>query len=281
MQDSNIVLQVVKIENTNRKSATHFALCSGLHLRYLIDLDGTAYHGTKVVKETLEFVKALHEKQISYLFLTNNSTKTPQMVADVLADLGYPVTEQQVYTPSMATAQYIYDENPNAKVYMIGEIGLETALVEKGLTITSENPDYVVIGLDRDINYEKLGLACLAIRNGATFISTNGDVAIPTERGLLPGNGALTSVISVSTGVDPIFIGKPERIIMEKALELINLPAAEVAMIGDNYFTDILAGINANVPTIYIEGGVSTREEVMSYDTQPTHVLKDLTEFTI
>ncbi|MFR4992067.1 MAG: TIGR01457 family HAD-type hydrolase, partial [Turicibacter sp.] len=179
---------------------------------YLIDLDGTAYHGTKVVKETLEFVKALHEKQISYLFLTNNSTKTPQMVADVLADLGYPVTEQQVYTPSMATAQYIYDENPNAKVYMIGEIGLETALVEKGLTITSENPDYVVIGLDRDINYEKLGLACLAIRNGATFISTNGDVAIPTERGLLPGNGALTSVISVSTGVDPIFIGKPERI---------------------------------------------------------------------
>ncbi|MFR4992305.1 MAG: HAD hydrolase-like protein, partial [Turicibacter sp.] len=69
--------------------------------------------------------------------------------------------------------------------------------------------------------------------------------------------------------------------IMEKALELINLPAAEVAMIGDNYFTDILAGINANVPTIYIEGGVSTREEVMSYDTQPTHVLKDLTEFTI
>ena len=203
------------------------------------------------------------------------------MVADVLADLGYPVTEQQVYTPSMATAQYIYDENPNAKVYMIGEIGLETALVEKGLTITSENPDYVVIGLDRDINYEKLGLACLAIRNGATFISTNGDVAIPTERGLLPGNGALTSVISVSTGVDPIFIGKPERIIMEKALELINLPAAEVAMIGDNYFTDILAGINANVPTIYIEGGVSTREEVMSYDTQPTHVLKDLTEFTI
>ena len=188
---------------------------------YLIDLDGTAYHGTKVVKETLEFVKALHEKQISYLFLTNNSTKTPQMVADVLADLGYPVTEQQVYTPSMATAQYIYDENPNAKVYMIGEIGLETALVEKGLTITSENPDYVVIGLDRDINYEKLGLACLAIRNGATFISTNGDVAIPTERGLLPGNGALTSVISVSTGVDPIFIGKPERIIMEKALELI------------------------------------------------------------
>ena len=248
---------------------------------YLIDLDGTAYHGAQVVKETLNFVKTLHEKQIPYLFLTNNSTKTPKMVADVLANLGYPVTEEQVYTPSMATAQYIYDENPKAKVYMIGEIGLETALVEKGLTITSENPDYVVIGLDREINYEKLGLACLAVRNGATYFSTKGDVAIPTEKGLLPGNGSLTAVISVSTGVEPIFIGKPERIIMEKALELINLNAADVAMIGDNYFTDILAGIRANVPTIYIEGGVSTRDEVMSYEVQPTHVLKDLTEFKI
>ncbi len=248
---------------------------------YLIDLDGTAYHGTKVVKETLAFVKTLHEKNIPYLFLTNNSTKTPQMVADTLKDLGYPVTKQQVYTPSLATAQYIYDENPTAKVYMIGEIGLETALREKGFMLTSENPDYVVIGLDREINYEKLGLACLAIRKGATFISTNGDVAIPTERGLLPGNGALTSVLSVSTGVAPIFIGKPERIIMEKALELINLQAKDVAMIGDNYFTDILAGIHANIPTIYIEGGVSTREEVTGYDIPPTHILKDLTEFII
>ena len=97
----------------------------------------------------------------------------------------------------------------------------------------------------------------------------------------MPGNGALTSVITVSTGVDPIFIGKPERIIMEKALEMIKVPRQEVAMIGDNYFTDILAGINANIPTIYIEGGVSLREEVMSYDAKPTHILKDLSEFNI
>lgn len=248
---------------------------------YLIDLDGTAYRGKEVITETLNFVKKLQQKQIPYLFLTNNSSKTPEMVAQVLDELGYPVTPDQVYTPSLAAAQYIFDQNPKAKVYMIGEVGLKNALLEKGLTLTDENPDYVIIGIDREITYEKYGLACLAIRNGATFISTNGDVAIPTERGLMPGNGALTSVITVSTGVDPIFIGKPERIIMEKALELINLPAEEVAMIGDNYFTDILAGIHAGVPTIYIEGGVTTRDEVMGYDALPTHILKDLTEFEI
>lgn len=248
---------------------------------YFIDLDGTAYRGTEVIQETLDFVKQLDTLNIPYLFLTNNSTKTPEMVCEVLKQFGYPVKPTQVYTPSLAAAQYIYEKNPNASVYMIGEIGLLHALLEKGLTLTDQNPDYVVIGLDREINYEKYALACLAIRNGATFISTNGDVAIPTERGLLPGNGALTSVITVSTGIDPIFIGKPEIIMMQEALTLINLPAQEVAMIGDNYFTDILAGINASMPTIFTETGVSKMEEVMGYDALPTHVLKNLSEFKL
>ena len=81
---------------------------------YLIDLDGTAYHGTRVINETLSFVKKLNAQGIPYLFLTNNSTKTPEMVAELLKEIGYPVTEEQVYTPSLATAQYIYDENPQA-----------------------------------------------------------------------------------------------------------------------------------------------------------------------
>lgn len=250
---------------------------------YFIDLDGTAYRGKEVILETLEFVKKLHEREIPYLFLTNNSTKTPQMVVETLKSFGYLVTEKQIYTSSLATAQYVYDQNPNARIYMIGEMGLQSALKEKGLTLVEqgEEADYVVFGLDREINYEKYFQACLAIYNGATFIVTNGDLALPTERGLMPGNGALASVISASTGMEPIFIGKPNSTIMEKALDLIGLSRKDVAMIGDNYFTDILAGIHAGIPTIYIEGGFSKREDILTYDVQPTHVLKDLSEFEI
>lgn len=250
---------------------------------YLIDLDGTAYRGTEVINETLEFVEKLQARGVPYLFLTNNTTKTPEMVAEVLRTFGYPVTENQVYTPSITTAQYIYDKSPGAKVYMIGERGLRVALEERGLQIMDcgEDADYVVSGLDRDINYEKYTQACIGINNGARFIVTNGDRAIPTESGLRPGNGALASVISVCTGVEPIWIGKPHKFIMDKALELIGLPKTEVAMIGDNYLTDILAGINAGIPTIYIEGGVSSREEILSYAARPTHILKDLSQFEI
>ncbi|MDR4458591.1 TIGR01457 family HAD-type hydrolase, partial [Bacillus tropicus] len=86
-------------------------------------------------------------------------------------------------------------------VYMIGEGGLHDALVEKGFELVDENPDFVVVGVDRDITYEKLAKACLAVRNGTTFISTNGDIAIQTERGVLPGNGSFASVVAGSTGV--------------------------------------------------------------------------------
>ncbi|MCL1948940.1 MAG: TIGR01457 family HAD-type hydrolase [Turicibacter sp.] len=254
-----------------------------MYKAYLIDLDGTAYHGTKVVKETLEFVGKLHQNNIPYLFLTNNSTKTPEMVAHHLEGFGYPVKPEQVYTSAMATAEYIHDEAPTAAVYAIGETGLLEALKAKGLTLLEKGAgaDYVAIGLDREITYDKLGEACFGVRKGAKLIVTNGDKALPTENGLMPGNGSLAAVVSVSTGVEPVIIGKPHAPIMEKALELLGFPASEVAVIGDNYHTDILGGLNQGVPSIFIEGGVSTREEVEFQFHPPTHILKDLSEWDI
>ena len=248
---------------------------------YLIDLDGTAYRGSELIPETLAFVKNLHERGIPYLFLTNNSTKTPEMAAQLLQGFGYPASPEQVYTSSLAAAQYVADEQAGAKVFMIGEIGLQQALESKGLQLITAGAeaDYVVIGLDRDVTYEKLAQACFGVRAGARFIVTNGDLALPTERGLMPGNGAMASVVSASTGVQPIFIGKPHGIIMEKALERIGLKPEETAMVGDNYHTDILAGINAGMPTIFIEGGVSKLEDVLTYEHQPRHIHRTLADY--
>ena len=159
---------------------------------------------------------------------------------------------------------------------MIGEEGIHTALIEKGLKLVEENPDFLVVGIDRSIDYEKLTKACLAVRNGATFISTNADIALPTERGLQPGNGAITSVISVSTQVQPIFIGKPEAEIVTQALKVLGVPKEEVIMVGDNYDTDILAGINAGMDTLLVHTGVTTKELLKQYEKQPTYVVDTL-----
>ncbi|WP_088041324.1 TIGR01457 family HAD-type hydrolase [Bacillus sp. EAC] len=246
---------------------------------YLIDLDGTMYRGEEQIEEASHFIKALKEKNIPYLFVTNNSTRKPEQVAEKLNRFNIPTTKDQVFTTSNATANYIKEQKENATVYMIGEEGLEYALEEVGLKLTDDYPDFVVSGLDRNINYEKLAKACIAVRNGAKFISTNGDIAIPTERGLLPGNGSLTSVIAVSTTVKPIFIGKPESIIMEQALKVLGVSKEDTLMVGDYYDTDILAGINTGIDTLLVHTGVTTKEMLADYEKQPTYSVQSLEEW--
>ncbi|MBH9965742.1 TIGR01457 family HAD-type hydrolase [[Bacillus] enclensis] len=248
---------------------------------YLIDLDGTMYRGTEVIKEAGDFVRRLQEKGLPYLFLTNNSSRRPEQVAEKLQAFGIQAAKEQVFTTSMATAQFIAGRKPGSTAYVIGEEGIRSALQEKGITLQDKNPDFVVVGIDRDINYEKLSLACLGVRNGATFISTNGDIAIPTERGLLPGNGSLTSVVTVSTQTQPIFIGKPESIIMEQALEVLGVSKEDTLMVGDNYDTDIKAGMNAGLDTLLVHTGVTTKEILEKKDDQPTYVADTLEEWDV
>jgi 4-nitrophenyl phosphatase len=248
---------------------------------YLIDLDGTMYRGKEVIKEAGDFVRRLKEKGLPYLFVTNNSSRRPEQVAEKLKTFGISAEKEQVFTTSMATAQFIADKKPGSTAYVIGEEGIRSALEEKGITLQEEKPDFVVVGIDRGINYEKLALACLGVRNGAAFISTNGDIAIPTERGLLPGNGSLTSVVTVSTQTQPIFIGKPESIIMEQALEVLGVSKEETLMVGDNYDTDIKAGMNAGLDTLLVHTGVTTKEILKQMEEQPTYVINTLDEWDI
>ncbi|GAA0430862.1 MAG: TIGR01457 family HAD-type hydrolase [Bacillota bacterium] len=246
---------------------------------YLIDLDGTMYRGNEPIEAAAEFIATLKTNNIPHVFVTNNSSKTQEDVSTKLNKMGITATAQQIVTTSIATAKFIQARKKQARCYVIGEDGLHQAIEEQGLTITDQDCDFVVVGIDRNISYDKLAKACLAVRDGATFISTNGDVAIPSERGLLPGNGSLTSVITVSTGVAPTFIGKPESIIMEEALTVLGVKKDEALMVGDNYATDIRAGIGAGMDTLMVFTGVTPIKEYPNLEIQPTYYVHSLHEW--
>ncbi len=243
---------------------------------YLIDLDGTMYKGKERIEEAVEFVKKLEKEDIPYLFITNNSASTRQQVTERLQNFDVPVTPDHVFTSSMAIAEYMKQDKLGKRVFMIGEVGLQEAIERKGFKIVEEDADYVVMGIDRSLTYQKLERACLEVRKGARFLSTNKDVAFPTDRGLVPGNGALTSVVAVSTGTDPIFVGKPEPIIMDMAMTKMDLPKEKVLMIGDNYLTDILAGMRAGIDTLLVFTGVTTTLEDIPPEERPTHTIESL-----
>ncbi|HFD5501101.1 TPA: TIGR01457 family HAD-type hydrolase, partial [Streptococcus pyogenes] len=157
---------------------------------YLIDLDGTIYQGKNRIPAGERFIKRLQERGIPYLLVTNNTTRTPEMVQSMLTNQFHVETGiETIYTATMATVDYMNDMNRAKTAYVIGETGLKSAIAAAGYVEELENPAYVVVGLDSQVTYEMLAIATLAIQKGALFIGTNPDLNIPTERGLMPGAG--------------------------------------------------------------------------------------------
>lgn len=249
---------------------------------YLIDLDGTIYQGKTQFPSGKRFIDRLKASNSDYMFVTNNSTKNPaEVAANLTENHDIATTADQVYTSAMATADYLV-EKQFKQVLVIGEAGLREAIQANGIDIVDKQPaDAVVVGLDRQINYEKLTEVTLAIQAGATFIATNVDTNLPNERGMLPGAGTIVAAVQTATQTEPIVIGKPSVIIMEQALKRAERTADEVVMVGDNYNTDILAGIHADIDTLLVYSGVSKPDDVHEQSVQPTHEVDTLDDWSI
>ena len=251
---------------------------------YFIDLDGTIYQGKKQYPSGKRFIERLRASHTPYLFVTNNSTKTPEEVAQNLSqNHGILTTPDQIYTSAMATADHLQTLVPaHAKILVIGETGLKTALQAANFTLVNDkNADVVVVGLDRTFNYDKLTQATLAIQAGATFIATNSDNNLPTEQGMLPGAGTLVMALQTATQTTPTIIAKPQAPIMVGALQRMAVAKADVLMVGDNYQTDILAGINNGIDTLLVYSGVSTPEQIAHMPKKPTHEVASLDDWMI
>lgn len=249
---------------------------------YLIDLDGTIYKGRERIPAGERFIQRLQEQEIPYLLVTNNTIRTPQMVQDMLAQqFNIQTPLETIYTATMATVDYMKDMNRGQTAYVIGETGLKSAISEAGYIEDKENPAYVVVGLDSQVTYDMLATATLAIAKGALFIGTNPDLNIPTERGLMPGAGSLVALLEAATRVKPVFIGKPNAIIMNKALDILQVKRSEAIMVGDNYLTDIMAGIQNDIASLLVTTGFTKAEEVPNLPIQPDYVVASLDEWDI
>lgn len=247
---------------------------------YLIDLDGTIYRGKERIPAGERFISRLQDKGLPYILVTNNTMRTPEMIQKMLAEQFHVQTPlETIYTATLATVDYMKDMNRGTTAYVIGEVGLKSAVAEAGYTEDTENPAYVVVGLDRQLTYDMLVTATLAIQRGAVFIGTNPDLNIPTEKGLYPGAGAIHALLEAATRIKPILIGKPEAVIVNKALERLGAARRDTILVGDNYLTDIMAGIKNDLATLLVTTGFTKAEEVPYLPTQPDYVLSSLDEW--
>jgi 4-nitrophenyl phosphatase len=243
----------------------------------LIDLDGVLYRGGHALDGADRFVKWMRDHDVSFRLVTNNATLTPAMYVQKLAAMGIGVSEREIFTSALATASYLRDQKAGRPTaFVIGEEGLITALREAGVRFESERPDWVVVGLDRGLTYDNLSAAALALEAGARFIGTNPDTSYPTERGLLPGAGAIQAAITATTGVKPIIMGKPEPFMLELATRDLGAAANDTVMLGDRLDTDIRGANALGMRTILVLTGVSRREDLALSEDHPSLVVDNL-----
>jgi NagD protein len=247
---------------------------------YLIDMDGVIYRGGELIEGADRFIADLQSQDVPFLFLTNNSQRTRRDVAKKIERLGIRVSESHVYTCAMATARFLASQKPNGTAYVIGEGGLLTALHKNGFSIVDKDPDYVVVGEGRSLNFEMAEQALRMILGGAKLVATNMDPNCPTQNGLRPGCGAVVAMLEAASGVKAFSVGKPSPIMLRAARKEMGLSTDETVVIGDTMETDILGGTQLEYKTILVLSGSTSEKDLRNYAYQPDLIVPSLAELS-
>lgn len=248
----------------------------------ILDMDGVLWQGLQPIGDLPSIFNRIHQQGWKVVLVTNNATRTPLQYVERLANFGVSVEPWQVINSVDVVTSYMARQYPSGgTVYVIGEEGITKALADKGFTTGEKNVLAVIVGMDRQLSYEKLSRATLLIRSGVPFIGTNPDRTFPVPEGLVPGAGAILAALEAATSVKPLIMGKPSPAIYQLALERLEASAAETLVVGDRLETDIAGAQAIGCRTAVVLSGVATEAEALAWQPQPDIITKDLTSLVV
>jgi len=250
------------------------------HDALLLDLDGVVYLGPNAIPHAVETITSIQSGGIPVAYVTNNSSRSPQTVAEHLQGYGLDVNPDHVATSAQAAVAIMAKElEVGSRVLVVGGPGLRAEVTGIGMQIVDskdDKPHAVVQGFSPQITWAELAEAAYAVNEGARFYATNTDLSIPTERGRAPGNGSLVAGITNATGVVPTSAGKPEPELFWHAAGMFGAKAP--LMVGDRLDTDLAGAVAAGMPGLLVFTGVSDARSVIACVPQerPTYLAADM-----
>jgi 4-nitrophenyl phosphatase len=243
----------------------------------ILDLDGVLWKDNLALIDAPAVFAKIRALGIRFIFATNNATRNVDEYQQKLASFGLSIEPTQIVNSGMAVAYLLSQRFPaGGPVYILGENGVRTALLEKGFYPAEKDVLAVVSSMDRDLTYAKLSRATLLIRSGVPFYATNPDRTFPTPDGLIPGSGAILAALETATDIRAILAGKPAPAMMNLAMECLGTPPDRTLAVGDRLETDILGGVSAGCRTALVLSGVSTLKDLESWSPKPDLVAPDL-----
>ena len=249
---------------------------------FLFDMDGTLYLGDRLYDFTVQLLEEIKKSGARYLFMTNNSSKSVADYIKKLEKLGINACYDDFITSSQATAYYLEKHHNGQKLYVCGTESLKEELRSHGFAVTGDidETECIVMGFDTELTFKKLHdvSKLLLTRPDIPYIATNPDYVCPTEFGSVPDCGSVCDMLYNVSGRRPLFIGKPEPLMPQLAMEKMGVSANETAVVGDRIYTDIKSGMNAGTVTVLVLSGESTLQTLNESPEKPDFVMQSAKE---
>ncbi|MFW0790869.1 HAD-IIA family hydrolase [Gordonia sp. CPCC 205333] len=243
----------------------------------LLDLDGTVFAGSEALPGAVD---ALASVGVPSYYVTNNASRRAPDVAAHLTELGFDAVPEQVVTSAQAGAKLLAQHLPaGSRALVVGTDGLAQEVREVGIGVTrsaDDRPDAVIQGHSTTTDWAILSEAVLAINNGALWVACNVDPTLPSERGLMIGNGSMVAAVQNATGKQPLVAGKPAAPLMADAIE--RSASKHPLVVGDRLDTDIEGAVAVGVDSLLVLTGVSGAADLLvaAPEQRPTYVVDDL-----
>ena len=258
---------------------------------FIFDMDGTIYLGGVPFDFAVRFIRRLRENGRRVLFFTNNASHDPVFYMDKLTRLGFAPSEEEICTSGDVTAAFLTRKRPGQRVYLMGTPELFRQFERAGIPMVNGPdgkltdpggcaPEIVVTSFDTGLTYEKLTIACDFIRGGAEYLCTHPDFNCPTETGFIPDSGAIAAAVTASTGVTPVYFGKPYPETAAMMAEITGESRENMMIFGDRLYTDIATGRRHGISASLVLTGETTEEDVAraSEEEKPDLLLPSLAE---
>lgn len=249
---------------------------------FLLDMDGTIYNEDKLFDKVIELTDHIRSIGGRYVFITNNSSKSVLDYIKKINRLGIEADADNFFTSTQAMAHYIKKNHHGKKVYCQGTKSMVTELKSLDINITEdadESADIVLVGFDTELTSEKIRKTCsVLMTRDVVFLATNPDLRCPASFGFIPDCGSICQMIENATEKSPIFIGKPEAIMVKLVMEKYGFSKEETVVVGDRLYTDIATGINAGVDTACVLTGEAKADDIKNGNIKPTYTIECVKE---
>ncbi len=246
---------------------------------FLFDMDGTLYLGDDVYPGAIELMEGLPALGKKYIYLTNNSSRAGTDYIGRLNRLGFPCQAENVFSSGMATGIYLNTYHAGAKVYLVGNSAFRRELLSYGIDLVDEGADLVVAGFDTELTYEKLDKAVHYLRRGVPFIAANPDWVCPMPHDeVLPDCGSICALLTAASGAEPLYIGKPNRRMIDLISQTTGVPNEKICAVGDRLYTDIAVAQNAGSVSVLVLSGETDQAMLDAAERKPDYVLPSVKE---